>query len=110
MSSDPNQRTLEENEEEYHVNMHAIQSCIALGMNRPEETGYGDLKHMQVGIVSLFVNDHAMMELLIKKGITTREEYVAQLVLSTRQELNRLTEEAQARVAKMGSETKIEFL
>jgi len=98
VSEDPFKRSIEENEAEYQTNMHAIQSCIALGMNRPEATGYGDPKHMQVGIVSSFVTHHAIAEILIRKKLFDREEYIAQMVLSTRQELQRLTIEAQERL------------
>lgn len=104
MERDPFKRSVQENEDEYLVNMHAIQSCIALGMNHPEITTYGDPKHMQVGIVSTFVTLHAFAEILIRKGIMTREEYHAQMVLSTRQELERLTAEAQERLGHSGIE------
>lgn len=95
---DPKKRTVEENQAEYVSNMHAIQSCIALGMNNPEVTKFGDHKHMQVGIFSAMITDHAIAELLIAKGIFTHEEYVAQLVISTREELERLTIEAAQRI------------
>lgn len=99
MSRDPKKRTLEENNDEYIANMHAIQSCIALMINYPE-TKMGDSKHMQVGIISSMVTHHAIATLMVEKGIFTQEEYSAQMVLSTRDELERMTAAANARIGK----------
>lgn len=52
--------------------MHGIQSAIAFEIN------------------SAMVNDHAVAELLIAKGIFTREEYVEQITKSANVELQRL--------------------
>lgn len=94
MNDDPRKCSVEENQDEYMANMHGIQSAVTHFISSPRSVTYGDNKHMQVGILSTMVTEHAVGTLLIEKGIFTKEEYYAHLALSSRQELQRLTDEA----------------
>lgn len=58
--------------------MHAVQSGVAMKMDiDPSETSPKDLR---VGINSVMVSDFAMVNLLIDKGIITRDEYLDSLI------------------------------
>lgn len=88
--------------------MHGIQSAIAFEIEKEREKAREILeafdvkqlvvpvkscaspKQLRTGINSAMVNDHAVAELLIAKGIFTREEYVEQITKSANVELQRL--------------------
>lgn len=89
---DPRNRSMEENQAEYNANMHAVQSAVAFTMNYDEK--FASHKDLRVGINSAMVTDHAVATLLIEKGVFTREEYFAELVLSSRNEVELTTREA----------------
>lgn len=66
------------NDEERYLNaLHAMQSGVAYKMEfDPADT---QPKHLRVGINSALVNSSALVNLLIKKGIITHEEYFKEL-------------------------------
>lgn len=84
---------------EYRRAMHGVQSgvamCQTIGINTscsPLESDIGigqHIKHLRTGIDSAMVNDAALVELLIKKGVITREEYFVSLVEQAEQEKKR---------------------
>ncbi len=76
----------EETRKRYIDLLHAVQSGIAAMMNYGNET---DPKHLRVGVNSAMINDAALVELLIVKGIITREEYLIELVKQTEFEKQR---------------------
>lgn len=57
----------------YEAAAHAMQSGVAFMMNsKPEET---EPKHLRVGINAAMVGHCGLAELLMAKGVFTREEY-----------------------------------
>jgi hypothetical protein len=87
-------------EERYATAMHGIQTAVAFAIERgikiqmSRGDGYEDRfrKHLETGKMSLFVTDKAVAELLIQKGIITREEYIVQIAIEAEAELARWTE------------------
>jgi hypothetical protein len=70
--------TIEEDRERYIAACHAMQTGVAYQMQVTNEC---DPKHIRVGVNSAMVNDRAMTELLIEKGIITEEEYFAKIAV-----------------------------
>ncbi|MBF6555514.1 MAG: hypothetical protein IVW52_04980 [Acidimicrobiales bacterium] len=68
----------EEDEDRYRRAAHAMQSGVALDHAR---NGAHDAtpKHLRVGVNSALVDSGALAELLIQKGVVTRDEYVKAL-------------------------------
>lgn len=60
----------------YEQAMHGVQSAIAFEIGRGDST-IPDPKHLRTGIDSAHISQGALAELLIEKGVFTREEYVA---------------------------------
>ena len=59
----------------YVAAAHAMQSGVAAEHARGSRDG--EPKHLRVGVNSALVNDRALAELLIAKGVFTEDEYVA---------------------------------
>lgn len=78
--------------ERYDAAVHAVQSAIAFMMNY----GYKgtEPKHLRVGIHSALVNDAALADILIKKGIITQEEYAESVMEWMEKEVEDLTQYA----------------
>ena len=81
----------EEFKARYKAAMHAIQSGIAMLMERGWEGT--SPKHLRVGVNSAMVNDWVIAEFLIRKGIMTQVEYYALLAEGAEQEQHRLEEQ-----------------
>ena len=64
--------------ERYLAAMHAVQSGIKMKMERGWDGA--SPKHLRVGVDSAMVNDWAVAEFLIRKGIMTKLEYLELLV------------------------------
>ena len=58
--------------ERYTRALHAMQSGVALEMNKNDSH---EPKHLRVGINSAHVSQLGLINLLIEKGIVTKEEY-----------------------------------
>ena len=74
--------------------MHAIQSGIAAKMTIDDADTQP--KHLRVGVDSAMVNDHAIAELLIAKGVFTLDEYREQVRRSAIVEVERSEAELKA--------------
>lgn len=60
----------------YNAAMHGVQSAIAVEIQLLGANAAGaDAKHLRTGVNSAMVNDHALANLLIEKGVFTRAEY-----------------------------------
>lgn len=71
--------------EAYLNRLHAMQSGVAVMMEVEEaETSP---KHLRVGVNSSFISVHAVVRLLIRKGVFNREEYHAALLEVTIEEV-----------------------
>ena len=57
----------------YMQNAHAMQSGVAMMMNY--DTSSVEPKHLRVGVNSAMSDNAALVQLLIEKGILTKEEY-----------------------------------
>jgi hypothetical protein len=92
--------TQEENELDarYRAALHAVQSGIKMKM----QLGWDGAspKHLRVGVDSAMVNDWALTELLIRKGLITRLEYFELLAEGAENEKQRLEEELSNRLGK----------
>lgn len=71
----------------YHEALHGVQTGVAYEMEK--NLGSTTPKHLRVGINSTFVNDAALVRLLIKKGVITNEEFMEELRLEANRELDR---------------------
>lgn len=73
--------------------MHAIQSAIAFKMNLP---GYGaaEPKHMRVGIDSSKAEHAALVQLLVKAGVITDQDYFRSVCELLEHEVKIQTDEA----------------
>lgn len=76
---------------DYFKAAHAMQSGVAMKMN------YDDLdttpKHLRVGINAAMCDHAGLVELLIAKGLLTREEYVAAITKTMNDEVTRYEKE-----------------
>lgn len=71
----------------YEQACHAMQSGVAFEMERdPKPT---EPKHLRVGVNSALVNDEALVQLLIAKGIITQDEYLEALRVAMNEEVDR---------------------
>lgn len=69
--------------------MHAVQAGVAMRLNfYPDST-----KQVRVGITSAHVTDKAVADLLIAKGVFTKEEYLEQVRLTAIEEAESLERE-----------------
>lgn len=72
----------EENESRLSVKlaelMHAVQSGVAYSMNIPGDKAC-EPKHLRVGVNASLIDTAAIADLLIQKGIFTKEEYLESL-------------------------------
>ena len=84
----------------YQQAAHAMQSGVAMMMNYDNtET---EPKHLRVGLNSAFVNDAALAQLLIDKGIITLQEYQDSLT----KEMNKEVERYEHRISEETSDGK----
>ena len=67
--------TIEQDRERYMNAAHAMQSGVAIWMERGNKET--EPKHLRVGINSAMSDQGALTRLLIEKGVFTEEEYVA---------------------------------
>ena len=74
-------------QERYMSAMHAMQSGVAMEMNyRPQPT---EPKHLRVGINSAMADMAGLVQLLIKKGVISEQEYLEAIATSAEQEKKR---------------------
>lgn len=71
----------------YEEAAHGMQSAVAFEMNKRSEPT--EPKHLRVGVNAAMVDHSALVNLLIKKGIITEEEYLEELRLAMNHELDR---------------------
>ncbi len=79
----------EKNIERYTTAMHGVQTGVKFEMQHETREGPTSPKHLRVGINSAMVNDEAVANLLIDKGIFTRSEYLKYLADAAEAELAR---------------------
>jgi hypothetical protein len=78
---------LEQWDREYHAAGHAIQSAIALRIQRTGENAAGaDGKHLRTGLDMGKADHAALVDLLISKGIFTQDEYLDKVLHWTKVE------------------------
>lgn len=76
--------------ERYQAAAHAMQSGVAMEMNHnPKPT---EPKHLRVGVNAAMVDHSGLVELLIKKGLITREEYISAIADAMEREKSRYEE------------------
>jgi len=69
----------------YHAAAHAMQTGVALKMEHDgTET---QPKHLRVGVNSALVDGAALAELLIHKGVITKDEYLTTIALGMEREV-----------------------
>lgn len=66
---------------------HAMQTGVAAMMNYDKDST--SPKHLRVGVNSAMVNDMALVQLLVAKGVITEEEYFSALVVQMGEEVDR---------------------
>ena len=69
--------------EEYHSLMHQMQSAIAMCIGLGIDIGASP-KHLRVGVNSALIDSGALADLLLKKGLITKEEFGAMVVEKVR--------------------------
>ena len=81
----------EEQEARYYSAVHAMQSATALEITRLGENGAAaDAKHLRVGLNNAMADHGTLVELLIKKGVFTIEEYEDAIVVGAERERDRV--------------------
>ncbi|MBA7468385.1 hypothetical protein ES707_03633 [subsurface metagenome] len=76
--------------ERYQKALHAMQTGVAFMMNyKTKET---EPKHLRVGVNASMCDQAGLVEMLIEKGIITREEYMKAIVKSMEAEVDRYGE------------------
>lgn len=75
--SDTPQETVEEATQRYLSALRAMQSGVAMRMNY--DAASTEPKHLRVGVNTAHVASAAIVELLVEKGVITREEYLSKL-------------------------------
>src|SRR5579862_2888775 len=68
---------IEKDLDRIHAAMHAVQSGVA--MDQADDPHGESFKHLRVGVNSALVNNAAVAQLLMDKGIFTEAEYFASL-------------------------------
>lgn len=84
--------TYEENKERYLRACHAVQSGVAAEMQIEERRAATEPKHLRTGINCAMVEHSALVELLVSKGVITREEFAAALADGMEEEVRRYEE------------------
>lgn len=84
--------------ERYFILCHAIQSGVSVSMqiNNSDTTP----KHLRTGINTAHVSNHALVTLLIKKGLITEYEYWESLVNSSFDEVKKYEDELTEKLGK----------
>lgn len=78
--------TLDEKRERYRALVHALQTGVAYEMElNPKPT---EPKHLRVGINSAMVEHSALVDLLIRKGLLTLDEYFDALLVAMEREVH----------------------
>lgn len=78
----------------YSAAMHRIQSAIAYALTKGDTMATP--KHLRVGLNSALASDKALVDLLIAKGVITRDEYTEAVVTATEEEADRTVEQVRA--------------
>ncbi len=102
-SFDDNYDVVQEHYARYLRALKAMQTGVAYMMNYPDRKDV-DPKHLRVGVNSSMVQSSALVDLLMKKGIITGEEWYGQLADCMEAEANTYQREITKR---LGGETKI---
>ena len=80
---------------EYRALVHAMQSGVAMKMNRDggPESGETSPKSLRVGVNSSMCDHTALVRLLIKKGLFTEAEYFDEILAEMEREVQRYEKE-----------------
>lgn len=81
--------------ERYHAAAHAMQTGVAVDQSRGSNDGTP--KHLRVGINAAMADHAGLADLLIEKGLFTREEYVKAIADSMEREKKRYEDHLQSR-------------
>jgi hypothetical protein len=73
---------------------HKIQSAIAFLMNFPARYSAQEPKHLRVGVDTLKAEQAGLADLLIAKGVFTKDEYAEAVTRAVEVEAERYTREA----------------
>lgn len=77
----------------YEEALHGLQSAINFSLEVKGEAQTGcSVKHLRVGIDSLFATNLGLANLLMEKGVFTKEEYMEHMRLAANTELHRYQE------------------
>lgn len=82
--------SIEELRAKYMSLAHAMQSGVEMKRSFSKEC---EPKHLRVGINSAMVGNGALVQLLIKKGVFTEEEYMEELVAAMEREVKAYEQE-----------------
>lgn len=82
-------------QQQYRDNLRAMQSGVAMDQAKGSECGTP--KHLRVGVNSTMVDHAALVQLLIKKGIISEEEFWESMVDASKAEKERYEELMSAR-------------
>lgn len=77
------EKSLEELSQEYTELCHAMQSGVEFRRNKTDQTG----KHLRVGINTAMSDHGTLIELLLEKGVFTKEELAVKMVKYMRKEV-----------------------
>ena len=89
-------------QQEYLEKTHAMQSGVAMKMNK--DSSETEPKHLRVGVNSALVETSAIVSLLVKKGLFTMEEWFEELNEGMQKEVDRYEKELSD---KMGTNIKL---
>lgn len=78
---------LDELHQRYYAAMHGVQAGVSLDIE--DDPSSAEPKHLRVGFNSAFVNEAAIVRLLIDKGLCTEVEYWEHLVAEAEAERTR---------------------
>jgi len=82
----------------YFTAAHGVQSAIAFEMqNFGDHAAGADHKHLRVGLSMTLVDNAALGQLLVRKGLITDREYYEAIAVGAERELARVTEALRAK-------------
>jgi hypothetical protein len=91
-------KSMEENRERYEAAAHAMQTGVAYEMSTSPAAAAASPKHLRVGVNAAMSDQAGLAELLIRKGLITKEEYCEAVADSMEKERQRYQDRMPANV------------
>lgn len=84
----------------YEEALHAMQTGVAaqMSLDPPDDTAATSPKHLRVGVNSAMVDTGALISLLVKKGVFTKDEIAQEVTEYMNMEVDRYEEELSRRM------------